>query len=411
MNTKRNFWSIFILPLTLFFIYNVKFINLPPTIYLTTMVLFILAIWGIVNNQSIPKKLAIPLFLYFIFVLFVFLSAIKNGGNTHIYFNIGVIFISFFVAPYAYCFLFKNNKIKILKYISWAGIINALMIIIMFLFPNIRGFYLSLLSSSGLLQVYNNIDINTSYYALRMLGLTGSATYGMAVTQITLSFVYSYYILATQKKINIVNIITLNLLIVSAILSGRTAFIGIPILFIYLLKFTRFKDMIKIITVNIFIFAILLFFAALVLPDNYFSFFLKWFTEFFQKGMNVGSLQSNLNMYIYTLEDFSLLGDFKLHSDDTKSAYYMNTDIGWYRLLFAFGYLGSISFLLFFISLFDIKTTISKKNGASIAIGIFLIIVMFKGAILLDFYIAFFILCILYIYDDGGNNNESVNSF
>ncbi|PWD86179.1 hypothetical protein [Ignatzschineria cameli] len=395
--------SFFFTVLTTFLLFNIKFKGLPPTFFISSAILTIMALYFIAKNGTISSRFLKLSFLYALFFITLMLSFAANAGNPdiHLIKMGGTIFFISIIVPYAYLAYFKNREVMILRYIALAGIINAIFLIGMFLSYSFKATYLSLLLSTDLTNLKGDIDLTSSLYSMRMIGLTGSATYGMAVTQVVLAFVYVYYVLTTAQRFTIKNSIVLGTILLSAVLSGRTAFVGIALLFIYLLLFLNFKDIIKN-TLLLIVFLVVLFLTSqYFLPENFYSFFENWMLEFFTKGKDTGSLKANLAMYKYGWDDFSLLGDFRWSKSEIDKSYYMDTDVGWYRLLFAFGYLGSGFLIIYFVSLLGFQTRLNIKNITSLFIGIFLLVVLFKGAILFDFYICFFILVILQLSYSG----------
>lgn len=302
------------------------------------------------------------------------------------------IFFILIIVPFTYMAYFKDREIEILYYISLSGIINAIFIIGMFFSTDFQKFYLSLLASTDLTMVKGDLNIHSSLYSMRMLGLTGSATYGMATTQIVLAFIYIYYALTTKGKLSLINSLIFGVILISAILSGRTAFVGIFFITVYLIINLQPTELIKYLIIFSLLILLVLIISKTILPDNFYAFFYNWFTELFTKGIQVGSVQSNLSMYQYSLSDFDLLGDFRWHNNEAKTSYYMNTDVGWYRFLFAFGYSGLFCFMLLTLYLMQIRFIIKLPNATSMFIGLFLIVVMLKGAIFFDFYMSLFIL-------------------
>ena len=133
------------------------------------------------------------------------------------------------------------------------------------------------------------------------------------------------------------------------------------------------------------------------IPADFKDFFINWITEVFKSGTKTGSIQTNINMYIYSWSDFSFIGDSKWYGDNND--YYMNTDVGWYRLLFAVGYVGMISWLFVLISMIGIRNVftlkINNNNFILIAVGFYAILMMFKGAILFDSFQSIFIILML----------------
>lgn len=396
LKLSQSLESLFFTVLTTFLLFNIKFKGLPPTFFISSAILTIMALYFIVKNGTVSSRFLKLSFLYVLFFIALMLSFAANAGNpdTHLIKMGSTIFFISIIVPYAYLAYFKNREVMILRYIALAGIINSIFLIGMFFSHSFKEIYLSLLSSTSLSDAKGNIDLTNSLYSLRMIGLTGSATYGIAVIQVVLAFVYIYYVLTTTHRFTIKNSIVLGIILLSAVLSGRTAFVGIALLFIYLLLFLSFKEIIQNILFLVIFLVILLLAPQYFLPENFYSFFENWVFEFFTKGKDTGSLKANLAMYKYEWGDFSLLGDFRWSKSDIDKSYYMSTDVGWYRFLFAFGYLGLASLMFYFISLFGLSMRFSIKNTTSFFIGGLLLIVTFKAAILFDFYICFFILVI-----------------
>lgn len=388
--------SIFFTTLTIFLMFNIKYKLLPPTFFIASLVLIIMAIYYSFKNYKFPSVFIKPIFFYTLFVISTIISAFVSENFDLFLFSIIItIFFLITVVPYVYLSYFKNREIEIIKYIVYAGIVNAVFIIGMFLSSDFKLLYLSMLENVDLIHTKGEGALN-SLYALRLVGLTGSATYGMAVVQVIMAFLYVYYVRVTFYRFRLLNYFILSILLISAIISGRTAFIGIALLLIFMFLVIRKIDFFKFIILFLISSSMLLIMASIFLPENFYSFFESWILQLFKKGEKIGSLEANINMYIYGFNDFSLFGDFKWFGDETRTSYYMSTDVGWYRFLFAFGYIGIGIFLIFLFSLIKFSNKINNEMLLSFFIIVFLLIVMIKGAILFDFYIVFFVLTILY---------------
>ncbi|MGX9257111.1 hypothetical protein ACWXV5_17795, partial [Pantoea ananatis] len=111
--------------------------------------------------------------------------------------------------------------------------------------------------------------------------------------------------------------------------------------------------------------------------------------EFFNSGLKSGSLQKNLEMYVYSLSDFTILGDGRLTNG--IGGYYKETDVGYFRLLFSSGILGCLLMLAtLFVVLNPFKLR-KIKNSFYLFVNLMLsIIFMFKGFIIYDAFICFF---------------------
>ena len=165
---KDVFFTFFMM----FFIFNLKFKGLPPGFVITSAILLVMTLYYLFKGYSVPKQLFKPIGFIFVFIVSVFMSVISSGNLD--YFLIGLLFGVFFiisVAPYALVSYFKGREIEIIKYVAFAGIVNAFFIISMFLFLDFKIFYLSLLSKVDLLHVKGEGAVD-SLYSLRLVGLT-----------------------------------------------------------------------------------------------------------------------------------------------------------------------------------------------------------------------------------------------
>ncbi|EOD8883355.1 hypothetical protein ACJ5W4_004567, partial [Enterobacter hormaechei] len=192
----------------------------------------------------------------------------------------------------------------------------------------------------------------------------------------------------------------------SALVSARSSLIGI-VLSVGILMFNM--NAIKLIkTVLASILAIITIFILIVpmLPVDSRDFFINWATEFFVSGTKTGSLQSNIDMYIYSLKDFSMFGESRWYGDNND--YFMNTDVGWYRLAFSIGIVGVIVWCFTIFSVFGFDKVFTSKirieNVISIALLIYILLMMFKGAIVFDSFQSIFIFLIFnYVFNQREN--------
>lgn len=396
LNINLIIESIFFTTLTIFLMFNIKYKLLPPTFFIASFVITIMSIYYFYKGYRFPIKLLKPIFFYTLFVISTIISAFVSENFDLFLFSIIItIFFLITVVPYVYLSYFKNREIEIIKYIVYAGIVNAIFIIGMFLSSDFKLLYLSMLEKVDLIHTKGEGALD-SLYALRLVGLTGSATYGMSIVQVIMAFLYVYYVRVTFYRFRLLNYFILSILLISAIISGRTAFIGIALLLIFMFLVVKKVDLLKFILLFLISSSLLLVFASIFLPENFYSFFENWILQLFKKGEKIGSFKENLNMYIYGFNNFSFFGDFRWFNDETRTSYYMYTDVGWYRFLFAFGYIGFGIFLIFLFSLIKFSNKINNEMLLSFFIIVFLLIAMFKGAILFDFYQIFFVLTILY---------------
>ena len=402
---KLTFEKLFFTILTIFFIFNIKFKLLPSTFIMSSVILLAMAFFYLFKNRKISNIPLAPIFWYGVLLVCSCFSVINGGLDFFIISVFLAILFNITIAPYVYFNYFRGRELEIVKYITYAGTINAVFIVGMFVSPVFRDAYLALLSDVGLLKIMGD-DAVDGYYAMRLVGLTGSATYGMAFIQIVITFLYIYVVNNCDPKISIKNYLITSLLIVSAIISGRTAFIGIFVLLaLVFLLYRKISQIFYFILFWTFVGVVALFFVNTLLPEDSYVFFVDWLFEIFNKGSEAGSLQENIAMYRFGLENFSAFGDFKWFGDNERTSYYMGIDVGWYRFLFAFGYVGVFAFVVFVASFINYKLFLRKNNIVLVCTIFFSFAVMFKGAILFDFYQVFFFLAVLCLISSEKYNN------
>ncbi|GEM_PF-4412491 len=389
--SRRSLSNFLFLALLVFYFYNVKFTFLPVSsfVWAPALISLIYFYYFLRGYTAVSREYLLILFSFLIFEILAVSSIFAN--IVHFEVNVLrvllVLFVAVFVFPNVLARYFEFDPVRAFKYIGLVGLVNSLFIILMFVFPSVKALWLSIIES--LIERHlGDIDTSESMMSLRMIGINGFSAYSTSFLQITFAMFYMVYIYIGFKKISMCSILVVALIVASAFLAGRTTWVLFPFfsLFFVLLfgvwgfvKFAFFGAAVSVIFLMSF----------LVLADTVFvDFFLSWLFEVFSSGERVGSLGTNIDMlFSYSLIDFGLLGDFRLRADD--GGYYMHTDVGYYRLLFAFGWLGTLAFFLLIFSPALRGRYVFKSNEyPGLLLCCFLIcmvlVVSFKGAILLD---------------------------
>jgi hypothetical protein len=256
----------------------------------------------------------------------------------------------------------------------------------MLLSKKIQYGYLSLIDLSAF-ELIGGLDVLSGPMSLRMVGATGFSAYTTGFTQVLCLMSYVIYINYREpsNKINAKDYFVLILNVVSAIIAARSSFVGVFLVGVIFIRFSFVKNLWRIICMSLLAFAMLLVIINFM-SNSFRDFFSSWVFELFNSGIQTGSLKTNLSMFVYSLSDFSLTGDARWHGDDNE--YYMNTDIGWYRLLFSTGVLGLIAWCVWVMAIigFDNLFSLKIRNENIIAFLLlgYIFIMMFKGAILFD---------------------------
>lgn len=391
-----NFSNIFYTFLMLFYIYNVNYIFIQISSYIWSTLIFVLLFTvSVFTKKRMFVNKNILLILY-VFSIFIFISIFSLYFNFNTFdFNVlrlvFVLIIAIFIVPVVLYLKFKNNPILLLKIISSVGIINSFFILGMFFIPEFKNLY-QLIVVSSFERLNEGIDLEDSFMVLRMIGINGFSAYSTAAVQIILASIYVLYVSHKNNKPNIFQTFIILFIILSAIISARTSFVLLPFFVLYYFYMFGIKSSFKLLSFLVLFLVITLSLVQFILEPRLLEFFINWSTELFQKGLSSGSLESNLDMLKFSFNDFSILGDFKLRN--VEGGYHMNIDVGWYRLVFAFGLLGSLSLVILLFTL-AFSFNINKENTTLLLIFFLICIVMIKGLIIFDTYPLLTLLVIL----------------
>ena len=391
--------------LFLYFFYSVSYIFIPANIPTTYICLFILLLYFVFYTAKI-KSIKITNGAAFIFsFLFLFVSVIsylinKNDADLFMVRTASMYLIMTIIIHSLVVGLFKKDFILLFKTIGYIAVINGFMILAMFLVKPFQSAYLMLISDKAF-NLIGGTGALSGFMSLRMIGINGFSAYATGFLQCLCGMCYCYYMFLRDTKIilKLRDYIVLGIIILSALISARSSLVGITfILAILFINMNFFKFWKSILFVALMVISMLILVIFLT-PPSMKEFFVTWVTEFFVSGAETGSLQTNINMYVYTLSDFNLIGDSRWYGDINSSNYYMGTDVGWYRLAFSVGFIGATVWLLTLVSFFRLKNILSLslkfETIFSKFLFLYIIIVMFKGAILFDSFQSVLILLIV----------------
>ncbi|WP_105258039.1 hypothetical protein [Pseudoalteromonas sp. T1lg88] len=343
------------------------------------------------------NKFTLVAFLISLFLLsFSILNAIHNGHYELTYLKVYFVVSLCVVSVPAFIKLISSGAEvgQGLRYFGYAAFINSIFIFSMFISPSFRDFYLSFLK----LEVYElfGSGVADSLLLLRMVGVSGFSGYSTAFTQMLCLILYYVYIMKfrEQKKMLKSDYILFFIVISSSFIVSRSTIVGVAfLLFFGAFDRRNLKSNIFFILFFIFMMISVVFSLSFVLPENQYEFFKGWVFEFFQSGAETGSVKSNLEMYKYTLYDFSIFGDARLLNG--SGGYYMGTDVGYFRVLFSSGYIGLFLLLGFLFFLTRPISLSGEVRVFSLLLLSYILVFMLKGYILQD---AFFIYLLLIVF-------------
>ncbi|WP_260674163.1 hypothetical protein [Comamonas aquatica] len=369
---------IFIIIFSIYF-FNVRFKNLPPGAILATVLLIVPLILKIKNIKLPYSKRANPAFLILILITIISIISFLNSNMDEFFgFQLTTyLWISSIVIPTIIYNLFQKDE-DVLKLLIGCGILNSIFIILMFISPGFKEIYNGLLETPTILD---GVDQENSIN-LRNIGLSGFASYSTGVLQMIFSFIFLLHKKLKGDHLFVKDLFLLILFIISGMLAARSSIIGVVFAMFMLFIFFGILPLIKLfflLSTSALIFLCMIY---LLLPENLSNFFITWLSEPFTSGLKTASLQVNKEMFNIDYTMFSLLGEFRWFDDNSRSNYFMHTDVGYLRILLALGYIGLFLFLIL-----NIYLALPIRNEYSVFrffTMLYLILILFKGSIISD---------------------------
>ncbi|MEZ8412221.1 O-antigen polymerase [Vibrio splendidus] len=389
-----------------FAIYGVNIQGIPIDIYrvfyLFSIAIIIFKFASSDFTYTIPKPWYIAVFFFLFSSIFVVLISIYTNSFeiTFLRMNIDYIITLLIVSPVV-CFFYLSNPIfrgsyekRIIHLVLAIISFQALVMILMLIFPPIQKMVFSLISTNGAHVRYEGD------FRFRAIGLTGFSSYSMAVCQCF--GLYLFHILWSYKQSRygwFLSVLSFLIIMISAVISARTSFVFIVPLFFYYV-FLLFHSKSSILKYKIscvfFVFVILAFFLVSYListGSNEIERMLNWTFEIFYNFADTGKLatsSSNSLKDLFFLPTTSTIlwgdGYYLLPSGE----YYMHTDVGYLRVLLYGGLFGSLVFYSPFVYVYYLMFTSFKYyfgffQSIPILIYCFLVfLVNVKGSIFFD---------------------------
>lgn len=320
---------------------------------LTNILFAIVALVFVLQKNNYLKNIYELLLLnLFLIAYSLIISLIYNFDSVQAtieYIKLFIYTISIFTIIKLYKQHYKSLFLEtIFKHLYFAILIVMFTIFVMFLFPNVRDFLLSLsdVKMADMLEVKHGI---------RYIDLSIGAGTTLSLV-FFIGFVLNIYLLKEKIIHNIFYSIMLYLFIFASLLVGRTGFILIVLYGIYIL-FSNFNISLKITKLQIYnLIALLLISLLLVYILSEYTFIIEkilpWALEFvfsyFESGM-IATASSNNLMNDHYHFNFEALEFIFGKNDFTAST----TDVGYLILLYANGFIGFISVIAWYFLLYN----------------------------------------------------------
>lgn len=395
------------------FFFNPKFVFLGfGAFYPSVVILVILGMVGLVYIEKAPSALFVVIWPIYFALTLAMISLGVNYPDID-YFLVGAFFCMAVVGSISFGFFSLFSRIDgqpLLVSAIAAFTLNAVLMIIMFVSSTFQLWYLNLLTNEGV-SIFGGADnALDSLYRFRMIGANGFASYSAGFAQVIGLFFLVIYYKILNKRLDILFLAISILLLISALLSARSAIFGILLWFIFC--FTFFRWQFFIIFSYAFIILTFLLVAMVGLMDvEGADYFTKWILDIFFSGADSESLTENIKMLEIPFLDAGLFG-FSRWFGDFGDDYFRAADVGFIRLILAGGFTALFLVFMHFLLmglLFFHKNSCIFFNTLFIFLIFYLVVMMVKGAILFDFFAFDFLLLMLCWFSTQKNNFEDAN--
>ena len=371
-----------------FFLFSVKFTFLPTHSY---QIVLLIAIFYVIvdyiknkkNLFNISSEFKSFIYLYLLLLFWIVISYCFNGfEDPYMIKKITILFVKSILCSLIFVYIFLKFDISfknLILYLQIIIFIQALFVIFYFFNIDFKNWTLDFIPASG------NLDPRVDF---RSRGLMNGAS-ATGALMISLGLISTAYLVVVSelKKFNFFYLSISFLLILTAIFFiGRTGFLIVPfvglyLLFIYIYK-KEFRNNIKIFTTYLFGYLIIGLIFLLIL--SYLNLFSIDLTKF-NTVLNWVTNEINFKNGSVEVKTLTILSSHWFIPDDIKTLLFGNpssfdeerisSDIGFIRILYGFGLIGSIIFYGFFIYIF--LKMIKKLNKIEEKLIIIILAILF----------------------------------
>jgi len=328
-----------------------------------------------------------PLYFSLLFSLFLVcysaaLALLKNTNDFSLTYNLFILTFENILGSYIFYRVFMKGRTssQFLDVFVWVGLVQSIIIIIMFINPTIREFIFHWFANEQI------VEMSERYGGVRGFGIAGSVTYDFSVL-LSIIMIFSSYQLCNSSKSQTFYIIAWVLGFLSIMMTGRTGFLGVFISLFLILYFIRKKQ--SLLGVNqLLVITIVAISACFVFLQNIWvqvveviiPYAFEMFLSFFEgEGLRTNSTDLLFKMYFPVEQNTLLFGDAMWRS--STGGYYMHTDAGYMRHVLFYGVIGSAILYLLYIYVFVCNFSLCDKRWRFfiLAIAMYFFIVHAKG--------------------------------
>lgn len=390
------------------YIFNIAFIFLPAA--LTTRILIgFVGLFYLIIQQSLFIKKKTLIIIFSILVIFIpsILTSLVNDYFDPRFFGFVFQNLLYLAGAYFIITYLRISTINLFYIIVICIFIHNLLSLIMFLNPSLQ----STIIQMQWLQKNEVINVVADFQS-RFIGIGwGNFFFGGVICSVAL--LLNAYLITIGKKTILLGIIYI-FIAITGMFIARITMLGIVLSFSFLLFVYSKKglsNLFKIIFfLSILIVALFLYFQAnsrFLLNNDAFLHAFELIINFFENdSLSTGSTDTVVGMMRFPTDNKGLIigdGIFNL----PNGVYYMETDVGFSRLMFYFGIFGTS---LYFLCHLTIMKFVNKQQFKilNIFILVLLIISNFKGLVDLNWFMFLFYFS---LSNKNHSRNESITNY
>lgn len=371
-----------------FFLFSVKFTFLPTHSY---QIVLLIAIFYVIvdyiknkkNLFNISSEFKSFIYLYLLLLFWIVISYCFNGfEDPYMIKKITILFVKSILCSLIFVYIFLKFDISfknLILYLQIIIFIQALFVILYFFSLDFKNWTLDFIPASG------NLDPRVDFRSRGLMN--GASATGSLMISLGLIFTAYLVVVSELKKFNFFYLSISFLLILTAIFFiGRTGFLIVPFVGLYFLVLfiykKEFRNNIKIFTTYLFGYLIIGLIFLLIL--SYLNLFSIDLTKF-NTVLNWVTNEINFKNGSVEVKTLTILSSHWFIPDDIKTLLFGNpssfdeerisSDIGFIRILYGFGLIGSIIFYGFFIYIF--LKMIKKLNKIEEKLIIIILAILF----------------------------------
>lgn len=345
-----------------------------------------------------------------LFLFSIFAQLQVKGGKDFTFIIKPINVFLFFFSSYFICRLVRYTygyvTIEIiLYYIVISGVIQSLVSGLFFLRPDTYDVYVSYLNErQGGADARQLANIGRRFIGIGNRYVDGATRLGFAF----LSLLILPY-LGSNKFTNHKTLYWFCFIIIAlgGIFTARTFFVimGIGFLLLFLIEVKSILQFIKfnfriILRGIIIVFSIYLLITLFVNPQII-KVTLNWAFEIFINFFNGQGLQSSSTEHLKTMyrfpENFKtwLMGDALFRNPD--GSYYMKTDVGYLRMLFYFGSLGTLYFIIMLLGYYNVLKRLTYQKPLKYFFGALVLATLILNIKAMSFFSEYFVLFLIFL--------------